>query len=114
MGRISGPIAVRVVGCYQPDLPAILGDAVELGHECHHIGHVFDDMSRNNEIEFIVRERIGHDSKVVNHIGSRLWIAVESNRTFVFICSAPYIENFHIVCSIFVVLAHFGHAAIRT
>ena len=46
-----------------------LSDPVKLRNKSHYVGNVFNYVAADHLIEFVVGERIRHDSQIVDHIG---------------------------------------------
>src|SRR2546427_12404648 len=44
-------------------------DPIQLSDKGHNVRHMFSDVAADNLIKFAVRERIGNDAEVMNHIG---------------------------------------------
>lgn len=77
MGRVIRPVRVRVMRSEQTDAPAGLCNAMHFGYERHHIRHMFDNMIRDYEVEFIVGKGIRNFTKIVENVGVRAWTYVE-------------------------------------
>ena len=58
MRRVGRPIGIRVMRRDELNFSAVSRDAVKLGDESHHVRHVFDDVTRNDQIEFVIRKRV--------------------------------------------------------
>jgi len=95
MRRVIRPIRVRIMRCKQTDPSAVPCDPMQFGNECHHIRHVFNDVIRDHEIEFIVFKRIWNFAKIVDHIGVRTRTNVKTDRTLNLVNAAADIENLH-------------------
>ncbi len=93
--RVGRPIGIRVMRRNELYASAVFRNAVKLGDESHHVGNVFDNVVGDDEIKFVVRERIRNDSQIVNHVSRRARVVVQANRAFVLIRAAADIENFH-------------------
>ena len=80
--RVGRPVRVRIMRRDESDAPAVFRNAVKLGDESHYVRHVFDDVARDDQIEFVVGKRVGNFAEVVNHVGGRARIVVEPDRAF--------------------------------
>ncbi len=95
MCRIGCPIGICVMRRDEFDRSAVFCYSVKFGDKRHHVRHVFDNVTRNDQIKFVIGKWIWHASKIVDHISRRARIVVQPDRTFIFICTATDIENFH-------------------
>jgi hypothetical protein len=59
---------------HDPNVRPRLRDAIQLGDERHHVGHVLDDVTANYFIEFVVGKRIGYGAEIVDDVSVCFWI----------------------------------------
>jgi len=95
MRRVGCPIRICVMRRDQFYPSAVFRDPIELADERHDIRNMLDGMVRDDEIEFVIGKRIGKCAEIMDHIGAGFRIVVQTDRTFVLICSAADVENFH-------------------
>ena len=76
------------------DATARFCDAIQLSDKGHNIRHMFSDVAADNLIKFVIRERIGNDAEVMNHIGMAFGIRVDPDRSCRFVPAATNVENF--------------------
>ena len=94
--QVVRPIGIGIVWRDEFDASAVFCNSPEFGDEIHHVRDVFDRVARDDEIELVVGKWIWKNAQIVNHVGTRARVVIESNRAFVFVVAAPDIENFHI------------------
>ena len=75
------------------DSSARTRDAMKLGDERHHIGHVLNDMTADDFIEFIRGKGVRQRSQIVNHIGMASRIGVHTDGTGELVLSATDIKD---------------------
>jgi hypothetical protein len=80
MSEVRGEVRICPVGRYQLDSPAVSGDAVKLTHNSHRVVHVFDDVSADHFVEFVIRERIRQIVKVMDNISRSSRVNVHADR----------------------------------
>ena len=93
MSRIAGPIRIGVMRRKDRDAGSGLRDAKKFGHERHHIGHVLDDVTADNLVEFIRREGIGNNSEIVDHIRVGPRVCVDADSAGCLIPAATDVED---------------------
>jgi hypothetical protein len=79
----------------QLDAPAGFRDPVELADKSHEIRDVFDSVIRDDGVEFVIRKWIGKRSEIVDDIGGRLRIIIQSDRTRSFVYAASDVKDLH-------------------
>src|ERR1041385_2974971 len=94
MGGIGGPVGICVMRRHDRDNGAWFGNSVQLGHERHHVGYVFEDMTANYLVEFVVGKRIGSGAQVMNNIGVCFGIWIETHPPPPFFPAAAHVKNF--------------------
>ena len=72
-------------------------DAMQLIHETENVGNVFDDMPANYFFEFIIGERIGKDSEIVNHICMTQTIRIDPDRAGKLVLTTTDVKNHALV-----------------
>lgn len=93
VGGIVSPVRIRVVRSEEPDTAAAAGDAVELGYKSHDVRHVLGDVIGDDEIEFVIRERVRDVAEVMDNIGGSSRVVIEADRALMLIRSAADIKN---------------------
>ena len=76
------------------DPTAGLGDAIQLGNKGHNIRHMFCDVAADDLIKFVIRERIGNDAEIMNHISMAFRVRVDPDCACRFVPAATNVENF--------------------
>src|SRR2546426_3505024 len=69
-------------------------DAIQLSDKGHHIRHMFCDVTADDLIKFVIRERIRNDAEVMNHISMTFGVGVDPDRSCRFVPAATNVENF--------------------
>lgn len=74
MSRICGPIRIRIVGRDDFYQTRRLGYAMKLANKGHYVRHVFNNVTTDDLVKFVIRKRIGNRSEVVDNIRVGPWI----------------------------------------
>src|SRR5256885_11149642 len=69
-------------------------DAIQLSNKGHHIRHMFGDVTADDLIKFVIRERIRNDAEIMNHISMAFRVRVDSDCPWRFVPAATNVENF--------------------
>ena len=79
MSGIGGPIRIGVMRRDYLDSSPRLRDSVQLVNEAKDIRNMFDNVSTDDFIEFVVIKRIRKDSKIMNDVGVRARICIDAD-----------------------------------
>jgi hypothetical protein len=71
----------------------MFGDAVQLVDESNYIGNMFNNMSTDNGLEFVIAERIWKLAKIMKDISMTPRVGIYANRPWEFILPAADIQN---------------------
>jgi hypothetical protein len=93
VSQIGGEVRIRPVRSDEPYDAAVPGDSVELAHNGHRIANMFDNVTADDFVEFVIGERIGQVVEVVDNISGRPRIDVHPDRARDLVCAATYIED---------------------
>ena len=97
MGRVAERAEVRVMGCGDEDAAARGQQAVEFFHGPDDIGNMLDDVDGAHLPKRIVAEGEREMVQVADDVGFGVGVAVEPDRTRVFVDSAADVENGQLV-----------------
>jgi len=68
MSRIGGPIRIRIMRSDYFYQTRRLSYTVKFADKRHNVGHVLNNVTTDDLVEFVVRKGIGESSKVVNDV----------------------------------------------
>lgn len=74
MCGVCGPIRIRIMRGDDFYQTCGFRYAVKFANERHHVGHVFNHMTTDNLVEFVVWKRIGNLSQIMNDVRVGPWI----------------------------------------
>ncbi len=106
VGRIGGPIRIRVVGSNNLQFATGLRDAVQLCNETENIGNMLDYMATDDLLKFVVFERIRKDPEIMNDIGMTPRIRVDADRSGEFVLTTADIQHAPLGCDNWVAVGH--------
>jgi len=100
MGWIGGPVRICVVRSDDLNAPTGSGNSMQLTNECHHVGDVFNDVSADDQIKFVVWEWIWQNAEVVNNIGVAARVGVNADRTRKLVLTTTDVQDFQRLLSV--------------
>ena len=71
MRRVGRPVRVGVVRRHEADSASVSGDPIKLADKRHNVRHMFDHVTRYDQVELVIREWIWNLSQVVYNVRSR-------------------------------------------
>jgi hypothetical protein len=74
------------------------GNAMKLRDESHYIGNMFNHMPAYYFIEFVIREGIWRLAQIVNDVGIRARIRVDTDRARTLVAPTTYVEDLLSAC----------------
>jgi len=74
MRWIGGPIRIRIMRRDDFYQPSRLGYAMKLANEGHYVRHVFNNMTADDLVKFVIRKGIRNGAEVVDNICVGPWI----------------------------------------
>lgn len=93
VGRVGGPIGIRIVRRNNLQFATGLGDAMQLSHEADYIWNMLDYMATDDLLKFVVHERIRKHPEVVDDVGMTPRIRVDADSTGEFVLTTADIQN---------------------
>ena len=93
MSWVGRPIRIRVVWGKDLQPAAGFGDAVQLSYKTKHIRNMLDDVATDDLFKFVVAERIGERTEIVNDVCMAARVCIDADRAGKLVLTAADIKN---------------------